>query len=42
MILRKPYAFFIKNFKVIHAILAVLISFVLYRFITLYNFFRIY
>ena len=42
MILRKPYAFFIKKFKVIHAILAVLISFVLYRFITLYNFFRLY
>lgn len=42
MILRKPYAFFIKNFRIFHAILAVLISFVLYRFITLYNFFRLY
>lgn len=42
MILRKPYAFFIKYFKLFHAIIAVLVAFLLYRSFTLYNFFRIY
>lgn len=42
MILRKPYAFFIKYFKLLHAIIAVVIAFLLYRSFTLYNFFRSY
>lgn len=42
MILRKPYAFFIKYFKLLHAIIAVLIGLLLYRTFTLYNFFRSY
>ena len=42
MILRKPYAFFIKYFKLLHAIIAVLVAFLLYRSFTLYNFFRTY
>ena len=42
MILRKPYAFFIKYFKVLHAIIAVLVAVLLYRSFTLYNFFRAY
>lgn len=31
MILRKPYAFFIKNFKLLHIILTVLIAYLIYR-----------
>ena len=31
MILRKPYAFFIKNFKLMHMILTILIAYLLYR-----------
>ena len=42
MILRKPYAFFIKYFKLFHAVMAVLVAFLLYRSFTLYNFFRAY
>ena len=42
MILRKPYAFFIKYFKLFHAIIAVLVAFLLYRSFTLYNFFKAY
>lgn len=42
MILRKPYAFFIKYFKLLHAIIAVFIGLLLYRTFTLYNFFRSY
>ena len=42
MILRKPYAFFIKYFKILHAIIALLIAFLLYRSFTIYNFFRAY
>ena len=42
MILRKPYAFFIKYFKLLHAIIAVLVAFLLYRSFTLYNFFKAY
>ena len=42
MILRKPYAFFIKYFKLLHAIIAVFIAFLLYRSFSIYNFFRVY
>ena len=42
MILRKPYAFFIRYFKLFHAIMAVLVAFLLYRTFTIYNFFRAY
>ena len=42
MILRKPYAVFIKYFKLLHAVLAVFLAFILYRSVALYNFFRIY
>lgn len=42
MILRKPYAFFIKYFKLLHVIVAVFISLLLYRSIVLYNFFKAY
>lgn len=42
MILRKPYAFFIKYFKLLHTIIAVFVAFLLYRSFTLYNFFRVY
>lgn len=42
MILRKPYAFFIKYFKLLHAIIAVLVAFLLYRSFSIYNFFRAY
>ena len=42
MILRKPYAFFIKYFKLFHAIIAVLVAFLLYRSFTVYNFFKAY
>ncbi len=42
MILRKPYAFFIKYFKWLHAIIAVLVALLLYRSFSIYNFFRAY
>ena len=42
MILRKPYAFFIKYFKFLHAVIALLIALLLYRSFTIYNFFRAY
>ncbi len=42
MILRKPYAFFIKYFKFLHAVIAVVIAFLLYRSYALFNFFSIY
>ena len=42
MILRKPYAFFIKYFKLLHAIIVGLIVFLLYRSFSVYNFFRVY
>ena len=42
MILRKPYAAFIKYFKLLHAIMAAFIVFILLGSIRLYNFFRIY
>lgn len=40
MILKKPYAFFIKNFKLFHLILFILSSLLLYRTSLIYNFFR--
>ena len=42
MILRKPYAFLIKNFKLMHAILTVLISYLLYKSNTILHFFNEY
>ena len=42
MILRKPYAIFIKYFKLLHIILAALSALLLYRSFTLYNFFKVY
>ena len=42
MILRKPYAFFIKYFKFLHAVIAVVIAFLLYRSYALFNFFSVY
>lgn len=42
MILRKPYAFFIKHFRLIHMILAVLVSYSLYRTKIVLDFFNEY
>lgn len=42
MILRKPYAFFIKHFKLIHIILAVLVGYSIYRTKLLLDFFNEY
>ncbi len=42
MILRKPYAFFIKQFKTIHFILTLLISFLIYRTTIMIAFFNEY
>lgn len=42
MILRKPYALFIKYFKLLHVIMAVLILILLLRTFTLYRFFNTY
>lgn len=42
MIFRKPYAFFIKNFKLFHFILFVLSSILLYRTSIVYNFIKEY
>lgn len=42
MILRKPYALFIKYFKLLHLIISIFAGLILYRSIVLYNFFRIY
>ena len=42
MILKKPYAFFIKYFKLFHAIIAIFVAFLLYRSFTVYNFFKAY
>ena len=42
MILRKPYAVFIKYFKLLHAIMAAFIAFILYGSFRIYNFFRLY
>lgn len=42
MILRKPYALFIKYFKLLHVIMAALILILLFRMFTLYRFFNDY
>lgn len=42
MILRKPYAFLIKNFKLIHAIITVLSGYLLYRSILIIDFLNNY
>ena len=42
MILRKPYAFLIKNFKLIHFILVGLILYLMYRTNIILNFFNEY
>ena len=42
MILRKPYAFFIKHFKLIHLILAVFVFYAIYRTKLLLDFFNEY
>ncbi len=42
MILRKPYAFLIKKFKIIHLILAALLAFIVYKTNDIYVFFRDY
>lgn len=42
MILRKPYAFFIKHFRLIHLCLGILIAFSLYRTYILLDFFNEY
>lgn len=42
MILKKPYAFLIKRFRIIHIILTVLIAFLLTKSYNLYNFFSRY
>lgn len=40
MILRKPYAFLIKNFKKIHIILAITMSYILFKTYRIFKFFR--
>ena len=42
MILKKPYAFLIKRFRIIHIILAIFITFLLTKSYNLYNFFSRY
>ena len=42
MILKKPYAFLIKNFKIIHIILSVLIFSIIIMFGNVSNFFSEY
>ena len=42
MVLRKPYAFLIKHFKLINLMLLLLVSFSLYRILNLYSFVRDY
>lgn len=42
MILRKPYALFIKYFKLLHVIMAFFIALLLYRSYVIYNFFKAY
>ena len=42
MILKKPYAIFIKYFRLLHFVLAIFIFLVLYRSSKIYNFFRVY
>lgn len=42
VILKKPYAFLIKNFRLIHLILTILIGYLLFRTYNLYSFFSRY
>ena len=42
MILKKPYAFLIKNFKLLHIILFFALSFIIYKSSKIYNFFNDY
>lgn len=42
MILKKPYAFLIKNFRLIHIVLTVLIGYLLFKTYNLYDFFSRY
>ena len=42
MILRKPYAFLIRHFKLIHLILTVLLAYILYKTNKLLSFFNQY
>lgn len=42
MILRKPYAFFIKHFKLIHIILTILLSYIFYKSMNVLTFFNDY
>lgn len=42
MILKKPYAVFIKYFRQMHGIMSLFIMFVLLRFFNIFSFFRIY
>ena len=39
MILKKPYAFLIKRFRIIHLVLSFLVGFILYRSILIVKFF---
>ena len=39
MVLRKPYAFLIKKFRLIHLVLSFLIGFILYRSVLIVKFF---
>ena len=41
MILRKPYKILIKNFKLIHLILTILMVYIVYRFSRIINFFDV-
>ena len=42
MIVRKPYAFLIKNFRIIHAFLLILIIFLASKTLNVYSFFSAY
>ena len=42
MILKKPYATFIKYFKLLHGVMAVFIGLLLYRTFKIYGFFKVY
>lgn len=42
MILRKPYAFFIKNFKFMHFIMTIVLSYLFIKTLNIYNFFSEY
>ena len=42
MILRKPYAFLIKYFRLIHLFISLLIVYLIYKTNNMYNFFKDY